>query len=40
MLNNKINLSNLFVINSSKLTLAEWGHSSFREEYNIQQNIF
>jgi hypothetical protein len=40
VLNNKINLSNLFIVNASKLVLAEWGHSSFRQEYDIQYNKF
>lgn len=39
MLNNKINLSNLFYING-KFCLGEWEYSAFKEENKIQGNHF
>lgn len=39
VINNKVNLGNLF-IKDDKLALAEWGHSSFRETFDIQLNKF
>jgi hypothetical protein len=39
VINNKVNLTNLF-IKDDKLVLAEWGHSSFRETFDIQLSTF
>ena len=38
--NNKINPANLFLMNRERLCLAEWGYSSFREEFDCQTNQF
>lgn len=39
VLNNKINPSNLFLFPEG-IRIAEWGYSSFREEYDIRQSHF
>lgn len=40
VLNNKINPANIFLLKGYRLCLAEWGYSSFREEFDIQAQIF
>ena len=39
VINNKLNLANLF-LKDDRLVIAEWGHSSFRETFDIQLNKF
>jgi len=40
VINNKINPNNIFLVKDYKLCLAEWGYSSFREEFNIRDNKY
>lgn len=40
ILNNKLNPTNIFVEQGGKVSLGEWGYSSFRDQFDIQQSQF